>query len=124
MPLFDKFIDSPAKGARQESLKSIVKNLNNVLNTRKGFGSFLRDYGIRDLCEYASQDQLSMAIMEEVRHCIEQYEPRLDLVGMTIKNDNDPFRISFDIECRVQETSRMLLMEFDSVHSDFNIKDS
>ena len=84
-------------------------------------GSFLADFGIRDMNEYSSREHLSAAIMDEVTLNIDQYEPRLQLVSISVEDTDDPFRIAFKIECRVRETAQALFMEFDSVYNDFNI---
>jgi len=86
--------------------------------------SFLSGYGIRDMNEYSSRDHLAAAVMEEVKFNIEQYEPRLELMGISIENDDDPFRISFRIECNIRETRESLLMEFNSVNKNLNVKRS
>ncbi len=122
MSLFNNFIYSAPAGQKDPYLKSILENLNNVLNTKKGYGSFLEGYGIRDMTEYSSRDHLAVAIMDEVKYNIEQYEPRLHLESIALEDNDDPFRISFKIKCRVKETSQSLFMEFDSVYNDFHVK--
>lgn len=124
MAFFNKFGKSSTTGRRDHDLQSIIENLNNVLNTKKGYGSFLKDYGIRDMNEYSSRDHLAVAIMDEVTYNIEQYEPRLQLVSIAIQDNDDPFRIAFKIECRVRDTAQYLFMEFDSVYNDFYIRNS
>ncbi len=124
MAFFNKFGKSSTTGSGDQDLQSIIENLNNVLNTKKGYGSFLKDYGIRDMNEYSSRDHLSVAIMDEVTCNIEQYEPRLQLVSIAIEDNDDPFRIAFKIECRVKETEQSLFMEFDSVYNGFYIRNS
>ncbi len=124
MTFFDRFTGGTSPGTSKNAIKGIVENLNNILNTRKGFGSFLSGYGIRDMNEYSSRDHLAAAVMEEVKFNIEQYEPRLELMGISIENDDDPFRISFRIECNIRETRESLLMEFNSVNKNLNVKRS
>ena len=122
MALFDKYADSSSVGHKERDLQSIVENLNYVLNTKKGYGSFLKDFGIRDMNEYSSRDHLAVAIMEEVKYTIEHYEPRLQLIKISIEDNNDPFRISFKIECRVKDTQQDLFMEFNSAYNNFRIR--
>ena len=122
MALFNKFADSSAPGAKDKDIQDIIENLNFVLNTKRGYGSFLTDFGIRDMNEYSSRDHLAVAIMDEVKYNIEQYEPRLQLVRITAENNDDPFRISFKIECRLKDTQKALLMDFNSVYNDFQIR--
>jgi predicted component of type VI protein secretion system len=57
-----------------------------------------------------------------VQYNIEQYEPRLQLVKISTENSDDPFRISFKIECRLRDTQKALLMDFNSVYNDFRIR--
>jgi len=121
MALFRNYTDAQPADNNQTLIKSIVENLNHVLNTKKGYGSFLADFGIRDMNEYSSRDQLAVAIMHEVRGNIEQYEPRLQILSISIEDNKDPFRISFKIECRLKNTQQALLMEFNSVYNDFRI---
>ncbi|WP_300671471.1 type VI secretion system baseplate subunit TssE [Desulfoluna sp.] len=122
MTFFDRFSNRDGAGKGDAGLRSVIDNLNHILNTRQGFGSFLKGYGIRDMNEYSSRDHLSAAVMEEVRFNIEQYEPRLEVMSISIENDDDPFRISFRIECNVKETRESLLMEFNSVNKNLNVK--
>lgn len=123
MALFRNYADDgTADGNNQTIIKSIIDNLNHVLNTKKGYGSFLTDFGIRDMNEYSSRAQLAVAIMHEVKFNIEQYEPRLQIINISIEDNNDPFRISFKIECRLKDTQKALLMEFNSVYNDYRIK--
>jgi type VI secretion system lysozyme-like protein len=124
MSLFNKFTDYSTAGPKDRDIKDIIENLNYVLNTKKGYGSFLSDFGIRDMNEYSSRDHLAVAIMEEVKYNIEQYEPRLQLVKISTENNNDPFRISFKIECRLRDTQKALLMDFNSVYNDFHIRNT
>jgi type VI secretion system lysozyme-like protein len=120
--LFDNFSSTSAASGENQIHKNIIENLNNVLNTKKNYGSFLEGYGIRDLNEYSSRDKLATAIMDEVTYNIEQYEPRLQLVNIVLEKNDDPFRISFKIECMLKETTQSLFMEFDSVFNSFRVK--
>ncbi len=103
-------------------LQKVVANLNWVLNTKRGYGSILTDFGISDLNECTSRDVLILKIMEEVKRNIELYEPRLQLINIAVKDNKDAFRISFDINCILKDTRKALVMEFNSVYNNFNIK--
>jgi type VI secretion system protein len=122
MTLFRGASTSRANNVKEDELQKIVANLNRVLNTKRGYGSFLHDFGITDLNEFTSRDILVIRIMEEVKRNIELYEPRLKLVNIAVKDNNESFRISFDINCILKETKKALVMEFNSVYNNFNIK--
>jgi type VI secretion system lysozyme-like protein len=125
MALFSKFTYS-SSGSRarpdHEDLLSIVENLNNILNTKKDYGSFLADFGIRDMNEYTSRDDIVHAVMDEVKHNIEQFESRVRVIDIQIVDDENPLMLSFKVECIVQDSSKSLNMVFDSVFNSFSIK--
>ena len=100
-----------------------MENLNNILNTKKDYGSFLTDLGIRDLNEYRSRDDISTILMEEVKKNIEDYEPRVEIVDITPQKTEMSFVLSFKIECIVRNNSESLRMVFDTLFSKFLINE-
>jgi type VI secretion system lysozyme-like protein len=122
MTFFDKFDSKSRRRVADRYLNSIVENLNNVLNTKKEFGSILIDMGIRDLNEFRSRDDILSVVMEEVRHNIEQYEPRVELVDIIPQPTKSMFVLSFKIECIVRKNAQSLEMVFDTFFSKFHVK--
>jgi type VI secretion system lysozyme-like protein len=123
MAFFRKFDRTPGMKAIDPYLASIVENLNNILNTKKDYGSFLTDLGIRDLNEYRSRDDISTILMEEVKKNIEDYEPRVEIVDITPQKTEMSFVLSFKIECIVRNNSESLRMVFDTLFSKFLINE-
>lgn len=123
MTLFERF--ERGTGSRRkpddDNLTSIIDNLNSVLNTRRGYGSFLPDFGMRDLSEYSTRNDIAAAVMAEVKQCITLYEPRVQLVNMTMKPDKNPLRLCFTLECTIRENSKSLHMLFDTMFSTYRI---
>jgi type VI secretion system protein len=124
MPFFDKFTSRSTPLPENPELISIIDNLNNILNTKREYGSFLADFGIRDLNEYTSQDDIAMAVINEVEENIEKYEPRVEIVNITRAEDSNPFNIAFNIECVVRKNAQSLHMVFDSVFNNVQIEDA
>lgn len=122
MTFFDKFDSKSRARAADRYLNSIVENLNNVLNTKKEFGSILSDMGIRDLNEFRSRDDILSVVMEEVRQNIEQYEPRVELLGIVAQPTDSIFVLSFKIDCIVRKDARSLHLVFDTFFSKFHVK--
>lgn len=121
MALFDKFMPRRRELEPSRELKDIIDNLSFVLNTRKGYGSFLKDLGIRDLNEYSSRQQIAKVIMEEVRVNIQQFEPRVRLKSIVQVEDSNPLQLSFRIECELRHNSQALHMVFDSMYSNVRL---
>ncbi|MBW2173057.1 MAG: type VI secretion system baseplate subunit TssE [Deltaproteobacteria bacterium] len=123
MAFFDKFDRESREKSVDQYLANIVENLNNVLNTKKGFGSFLDDLGIRDLNEYRSRDDIAAVVIEEVKKNIEQFEPRVELVDISPQRTDNPFVLSFKIECIVRTNAASLNMVFDTLFNKFLVHD-
>jgi type VI secretion system protein len=124
MPFFDKFTSRSTHSPENPELVSIIDNLNNILNTKREYGSFLADFGIRDLNEYTSQDHIATAIIDEVKENIEKYEPRVEIINISRSEDRNPFHIAFNIECEVRKNAQSLHMIFDSVFNSVQIEDA
>ncbi len=122
MAFLNRFLGGTVAEGDEQALQTIIDNLNHLLNTKKGFGSFVEGFGIRDMNEYSSREQLAAAIMEEVRSNIENFEPRLEFGSIALEESTDNFRISFKIECRLKESKKALLMEFNPVYNDFKVR--
>lgn len=121
MSFFDKFDRHRKASHIDRYLASIVENLNNILNTKKDFGSILSDMGIRDLNEFRSQDDIAAVVMEEVKKNIEKYEPRVKLVKIKPEKTESSFILSFKIECIVRQNEESLVMVFDTLFSKFMV---
>jgi type VI secretion system protein len=119
MSIFDKFSYDRRSGREDRLLQDIVDNLNNILNTKRGFGSFLDEFGIADMNEYRSREHMAHAVMLEVRRNIELYEPRVELVDITLVKDGNPMRLSFRIDCAIRKNAQSLHMVFDSALNSF-----
>ena len=121
MAFFNKFDRTPGMKSIDPYLASIVENMNNILNTKKDYGSFLANLGIRDLNEYRSRDDISNVLMEDVKKNIKDYEPRVELVDITPQKTEMSFVLSFKIECIVRNNTESLRMVFDTFFNKFNI---
>lgn len=123
MALFDKFNYNKGAGGQADSIRDIVGNMNNILNTKKKYGSYLKDYGIRDLNEFNDRDGMIEIIMNEVVRCIEHYEPRVEIVNVIKEEETDMFKLSFKMECVIKESKKTLNMVFDTVFNNIIVED-
>lgn len=122
MALFEKF--SPAVGplGRAAEVEGILENLENVLNTKRGWGSPLPDFGIRTLTEYTSREDIARAVMVEIRECIEKYEPRLQLESIIVEErERAPFRLSFTLRCALVDGAQLVRVSVNTVFGSFDV---
>ena len=120
MALFRKFLIRD--DGVQDNIRDIVENLNNILNTKRGYGSVLDDYGIRDINEFNDKNGMAEIIVDEVIRCITKYEPRVEVVQVEKEAGGGLFQISFTIQCMIQETRQTMNMVFDTVGNQFMVE--
>ena len=121
MALLRKFQRSKRRDAVHPVLSDIVENLNNILNTKKDYGSFLPDFGIRDLNEYSSRAAIAEAVIEEVHESIRLFEPRVAVDSVTLVPDANPLHLAFKIQCTVLSNTRALRLVLDTVFNTYHV---
>ena len=94
MGLLRRFSTQPPDSSGDTMIESIIRNLNNVLNSRRDYGSFLDDFGIDDLSHCTSRDALTTLLIDRVSACIERYEPRVELLELEPAPDSGAMRVS------------------------------
>lgn len=103
-------LSSPAAGARPslsedtgELVRSILRHLQRLLNSRKGHAPAQPDYGVPDSSEVAHN--LPGAIREmqrEIKQSIEMFEPRLCHVDVAhVEVEGDDLTLRFQITARL-----------------------
>jgi type VI secretion system lysozyme-like protein len=120
MALFDKFRTASSSKGRTEA-QSVIESLSEILNTRRGYGSFLDNFGIMDLSDRISRQQIALAVVREVREVISNYEQRITVGEIVEVPQVHPTRMSFSIQCSFGEEKLPLQMVFDSSLSTFEL---
>lgn len=109
------------KSSEPDELRDIVANLNNVLNSKRGFSFFVRDFGISDFNHLNSREDIISAVMVEVKVCIEQFEPRVKNLSIVKIQDDDVFRLSFRIDCTLRDSARSLSLFMDPRQEQYQV---
>jgi type VI secretion system lysozyme-like protein len=105
------------KRAADSDLAAIVDNLNHVLNTKKGFGSWLKDFGIGDYNEYRARQKVVETIVREIKENIERYEPRVRLEDISEVKSDSALRLRFQVKCALLNHTKPLYIILDSVYN-------
>jgi type VI secretion system lysozyme-like protein len=114
--LIDKLSPGGHRPARRAELERILRNLENVLNSRREYGSpLLPELGIRPLSGHSASPAMAAAVMQDVRECIERYEPRLRLDEIAPADAGSPLRMAFILKCTVLTDPHELQISFDTV---------
>ena len=103
--------------------KDIIENLNNILNSKRTFSTYLKDYGVSDFSHYSAREDIIEAVMTEVKESIDLYEPRVKVIEMEELADTGPFRMSFKMNCIIHGSNKSIKMVFDSLWNNFSINE-
>jgi len=104
-----------------DEIKNIIDSLYNILNTRRDYGFFLKDFGLPDHHHINSKEHISLMVINEVTKIIEYFEPRIKLIDIVRIKDERSFCLSFRIECIVKNTSYSLNLLLDKKENNYKI---
>lgn len=108
---------------QDDHVEEIIRNLTNILNTKKGFGAFQRTLGIGDYNAYRSRTKIVETILKEIRENIEMYEPRVKTVDIREVASDNSFRIRFELKCVIVDHQQPLYLIFDSIRHDISVEE-
>ena len=89
-------------------IKSIVTNLNNILNCTRDYGSFLDNFGVSDYRYLSTREDIAKAIIEEVDQNITLYEPRVVVNEIILVEEDKDLRLSFIIDAVLRNNGKPL----------------
>jgi type VI secretion system protein len=104
-----------------DEIISIIDNLNNILNTKRGYGFFLQDFGLSDHHHLSSCEDITEMITREISENIARFEPRIELVKIDTIKDDRLFRISFRIDCVVHDNGCSLKLFLDPIRDCYQV---
>src|SRR5215208_1745035 len=92
---------------RQEKKKSdfrdnIFEHLCDLLNTKRGFGSYPKDLGLDSYVYLGSDRKIILQITEDVKTCFEKYEKRISHIEVIPITSESRFFLSFIIKCKIE----------------------
>ena len=109
------------KNESDDDINSIIENLNNILNTKCGYGFFLQDFGISDYHHLNSGSDITETIIKEISDNIKRFEPRIELLKIVDVTDDKSFQLSFTLECRVQDKVQPLKLFLDPIRDCYEV---
>jgi predicted component of type VI protein secretion system len=125
--VLERFSTKGKKGAahdRQAELQAVIANLNHILNTKKGFGSFLADFGLGDYNAHRARQKIVEAIIKEFEDNIRLYEPRVKLEKIREVDSDQPFRIRFEVRCLFLDAAKPLYIIIDSLRNEVAVEEA
>jgi type VI secretion system protein len=100
-----------------ELVRSILRHLQRMLNSRQGHAPAQMDYGITEPSEVVHNFPEAVGRMQRaIRACIEKYEPRLNSVTVThVEDEDDLFTLRFQITAQLATSKEKAQVSFDTL---------
>jgi type VI secretion system lysozyme-like protein len=99
MSFLNRFLD---RKPQDDTLRSVVRNLTHLLNSKRGYGSPLCSFGLSDYYAQQGARAAALSVMKEVLRDVAEYEPRLRAVDVLLLRDGQlPFFFEVRGELRV-----------------------
>ena len=114
MFLYKHFI----KGHEATELDDVIRNLNYILTTRRGYGYFLENYGLSDT-NFRTTEEMVVKLSDEISETIRLYEPRVELLEIDEMYDGDRPRLV--VKLRLREHREKLKLVVDMQTRSFDI---
>lgn len=120
MAFLEKFFRDPA---RYDEREQILRHVEALLNTERGFGSYLADIGHDDLALAQGDGGLSKDFLDELERTITAYEPRLKVRVFEEAEGSTRRAPVVRLECEIREDRRALYVVFDRQLKGVHIKE-
>lgn len=120
MGLLDKF-------RKQKGLvnykKEILENLCDLLNTKRGYGSYPRDLGLDSYIYLGTDKKIILQMVADIKTCFKKYEKRIQEIEVIPIPHESVFFISFDIKCYIDNDPYSLRLSFNHKQNLYNLED-
>jgi predicted component of type VI protein secretion system len=111
MGLLDKFFSPDRRKAHEEE---ILDHLVDLLNTKEGFGSWQKNFGLQHYSYCKSREQIIEQIKKDIKKNIEYFEKRIAIATITHIEKADQLSLSFLIDCQLNKKKRSLSIVLDN----------
>jgi predicted component of type VI protein secretion system len=103
-------------------VQGIVEHLNHMLNTRKGFGSWLKDYGIGDYTVHKARNKALEKLIEEIQETVRIYDPRVSIDSIEEVESGSSFRVKLEVRCSFLEFEKPVSIVIDSLQNKVSVE--
>lgn len=120
MAFLDKF--SPGRAGPRDELTHVLRNLEAILNTKEGYGWFVKGFGLGDYAERRGTRALVETLTAEIRREVERYEPRLSEVEVKPRGQDGALWLHFDLHASFSHRPLALRLLFDTVSGQVRVQ--
>ncbi|MBJ6765243.1 GPW/gp25 family protein [Myxococcaceae bacterium JPH2] len=122
-PFLEKFAGHGHKPTVRDSLAHVIQNIEAVLNTKRGYGFFMHDFGLGGYTEKLGTRELVEALTEEIRAEVAMHEPRLGTVEVKLRGRDSGLWLHFDCDGVFNEERCRLRIVFHTVTGQVRVQE-
>ena len=100
MPILRQY-DAVNYHRQHETDLRVLQDLHNLLNSKRDYASFIKEFGVDDVSSYSNREYISKVVIDEIARNIEQFMPTVELIEIFEKQGNAIDRINIEIRCRI-----------------------
>jgi len=86
----------------------VLQDLENVLNSKLDFASFMPGFGVKDVSEFNNKDDLINVIVEEIKRNVNAWLPQIEVVSIVSIPEGNLSRIHAKIDYKLRDTGNVL----------------
>jgi type VI secretion system lysozyme-like protein len=121
MSILNKF---RTKKGSHNLYEEIIEHLRDLLNTKRGYGSYPIDLGLDSYVYLGSDRKIILQIKSDIETCFQKYEKRVRHVEVTPVPSDNHFYLSFIIKCKIDDTDHSFHLSFHQQNNSYNIKEN
>lgn len=119
MSLLSKFRKEKGKTNDREE---IVEHLCDLLNTKRGYGSYPHDLGLGSYIYLGSDRKIILQIKKDIEACFEKYEKRVRQVEVVHVPTESHFYLSFVIKCKIENKAFSFRLSFHQQNKSYSLE--
>ena len=108
-------------GAETTELADIIRNINNVLTTKRGYGYFIANFGLSEYTTFRTTEETVTTLTREIAENIRLFEPRVELIEID-EEYSDGQRPRLIVNLRLRERKEKLRLVVDLADRSFDIR--
>ncbi len=101
-------------------LEDVVRNLSNVLGTKRGTGYFLPNFGTSDV-GFRTPEEMVVALTAEIRENVRLWEPRVEVIDIDEDWDDAGKRTRLSVRMRLRASGEKLQVVVDLAKRTFDV---
>lgn len=108
------FLSRLTKTAPESESDRIIRNLNRVFNSRKGYGSVVEGFGLGDYEDASNTPKLLGTLMDEIVAAVRRYEPGLEAPSVELAGKDPKLWVRFVLSGLVGGVPQAFYIDMDS----------